>query len=248
MDPDRSDGEAAETVTLRVRRTHLAAIAGLVVGLAAGIAVGALIAGGDDPQYTLAAPVSGLPASSDPSAPAGAASSEPVDIGTEGRPATGPEDADATVVEFVDFQCPFCRRYHLETYPRLQQEYGGRVNFVSRHFPLGIHPLAEPAAKAAECAFEEGSFAVYQDLLFRDQEGLTEADLPKLATEAGLDRAEFTACLGDPDTAAAVEDDIADGRAAGVTGTPTFFVDGQRLVGAAPLEKFEAAIDTALAD
>jgi protein-disulfide isomerase len=243
--PSEPGGGSSPVVTLRIRRTHLAAIIGLVIGLAAGIAIGGVIAD-EDPEYRLASPLAGLP----PTPQSGAAaplSSEPVDIETAGRPAIGPADAEVTIAEFVDFQCPFCRNFHLETRPRLLEKYGDRIRLVSLHFPLSIHPLAIPAARAAECAFEGGRFAAYQDALFKNQEGLTAARLPQLAADVGLDSAEFEDCLSNPRTARAVSEDESDGRALGVTGTPTFFIDGRRLVGALPYAQFSALIDTALA-
>jgi protein-disulfide isomerase len=122
------------------------------------------------------------------------------------------------------------------------------VRLVYRHFPLdNIHPRARPAAEAAVCADEQGKFWAFHDAVFANAKDLEDADLEKRAREVGLDLAAFQACRKDGRTQAIVERDVNDARAAGITGTPSFFVNGRMLGGAQPLEKFVELIDAELA-
>jgi len=132
-------------ITIRLRRSHLWAVAGLLIGIGIGVLIGRWM--GDDPQPVLY----GLPATQ---GEGGAATSEgkPVSVNTSGSPAQGPADAKVTMVEFVDFECPFCGRFARDTLPLLRRDYGDRIRYVSRQFPLDIHPNAAGAARAAECA------------------------------------------------------------------------------------------------
>lgn len=176
-----------------------------------------------------------------------AASRTPFDIA--GRPAQGPEDAPVEFVEFTDYQCPFCKRFFVETYPEIRAEYADRVKFVVRNFPLrSIHPDAQKAAEAAECAFDQDKFWRYHDLLFANPENLSEADLKRYARELGLDGEQFDQCLDSGEKVDIVQRDVKDGYRFGVSGTPAFFINGQVLVGAQPAEVVRAFIDMALED
>jgi protein-disulfide isomerase len=230
-----------ETVTIRLRRTHLWAVAGLVAGIAIGIAIGRGTADEPRPILYSPGPVSGAPAAS-----GAAATPAPVEVETAGRPVRGPADAEVTMVEFVDFECPFCGSYARETLPRIESEYGDRIRYVSRHFPLTIHADAAAAARAAECAFEQGRYWEYHRRLFADQGSLDAGGLTAHARLLGLDLGEFDRCRESAATRAVVEKDLADGRSYGVTGTPTFFIDGQLVRGAQPFEQLSATIDAAL--
>jgi protein-disulfide isomerase len=227
-----------ETVTIRLHRTHLWAGVGLVAGIAIGIAIGRGTADEPRPILYSPGPVSG--------AASGAATPAPVEVETAGRPARGPADAEVTMVEFVDFECPFCGSYARETLPRIESEYGDRIRYVSRHFPLTIHANADAAARAAECAFEQDSYWKYHRRLFAGQDSLDARGLTGHARDIGLDLGEFERCRESAATRAAVERDLADGRRYGVTGTPTFFIDGVPVRGAQPFEQLSATIDTAL--
>ena len=229
-----------ETVTIRLRRTHLWAGVGLVAGIVIGIAIGRGTADEPRPILYSPGPVSGAAAASGTATPA------PVEVRIAGRPARGPADAEVTMVEFVDFECPFCGSYARETLPRIESEYGDRIRYVSRHFPLTIHANADAAARAAECAFEQGSYWQYHRLLFADQESLDEHGLTAAARRIGLDLGEFDRCRESAQTRAAVEQDLADGRSYGVTGTPTFFINGVLVRGAQPFEQLSATIDAAV--
>lgn len=170
-----------------------------------------------------------------------------VDVSVDDDPARGPEDAAVTIIEFSDFQCPYCGRFFQQTLPQLMAQYGDRIRFVYRDFPLDqIHPFARGAAIAAECADDQGKFWEYHDLLFSNQQALSGADLKSYADRLGLDTEAFAACVDDSRYNDEVNADLRDGLQAGVTGTPTFFINGRRVVGAQPLQTFQAIIDELL--
>jgi protein-disulfide isomerase len=183
--------------------------------------------------------------------PATAETPSPTDtdwITGDGRPARGPADAPVTIVEFSDFQCPYCARFTQQTLPALEAKYGDVVRFVARHFPVDqLHPLARQAAEAAECANEQGAFWAYRRLLYERQRGLDAAGLKAIAVEANLDGDAFEECLDSGRTADIVDRDLQDGLRAGVRGTPTSFVNGRPVIGAVPPEVFESFIEAALA-
>ena len=151
--------------------------------------------------------------------------------GGELAPARGTENAPVTIVEFSDFQCPFCARM-LPPIAGLLDEFPGKLRIVYRHFPLSAHPLAMPAAEASMCANEQGHFWPYHDLIFENQEKLSVEKLRELAEQVGLDLPAFDACVADSRFRAAVEADMSAGSEAGVQGTPAYFVNGQPVFGA----------------
>jgi protein-disulfide isomerase len=163
-------------------------------------------------------------------------------------PARGPADAKVTIIEFSDYQCPFCRRAE----PTLQQvlaQYEGKVRFVFRHFPLDrIHPQARGASEAAACAAEQGKFWEYHAALFEEGVQFDRAGLDAAAAKTGLEPAAFKLCVDERKTQALVEADLQAGQAAGVSGTPAFFINGIPLRGALPLEDFKKVIDAELAE
>lgn len=153
-------------------------------------------------------------------------------IENEGAPVLGP-DAPVTLVEFSDFECPFCSRF-FPTLKRIEEEYAGRVQIVYRQFPLTrLHPNAFKAAEASLCADEQGEFWAYHDLLFQEQESLLVRNLKEKAGRLGLDQAAFDQCLDTGRYVEQIQDDLAAGRAAGVTGTPALFVNGIPVPGGA---------------
>jgi protein-disulfide isomerase len=168
-----------------------------------------------------------------------------VKVSVSGRPSRGPEGAKVTVVEFTDYECPFCKRHFNETYPALIAAYEGRIRYVVRNFPLARHPLAPKAAEAAECAHEQGRFWEYHDVLFRT-EALDLESLKRHATGLGLDRSRFDQCLDSGAKAEVVRQDMEDGRRYGVSATPTFFINGEKLTGAKSLDVFRKMIDDRL--
>ena len=167
-------------------------------------------------------------------------------IETAGSPAQGPANAPIELVEFSDFQCPFCYRAH-PTVEQVLKTYSGKIRFVYRNFPLPMHPNARPAAEAAQCANEQGKFWAYHDRLFDDQSKLGPDDLKASAAALGLDTAKFDACFDSHKYKAVVDADLQAGNAAGVNGTPAFFINGRLLSGAQPFDEFKKVIDEELA-
>jgi protein-disulfide isomerase len=155
----------------------------------------------------------------------------------------GPEGAPVTIVEFSDYQCPFCKRAE-PTVEQIAQRYPAQVRFVYRHFPLdNIHPLARGASEAATCAEEQGKFWEYHAELFQSSPKLEKEALRQAAEKVKLDVAAFDKCVAERRHHAQIEKDLEAGRAAGVSGTPAFFVNGIPLSGAQPIEKFVDLID-----
>jgi len=168
-------------------------------------------------------------------------------VSGEGDRTRGGAGAPVTIVEFSDFECPFCKRAQ----PVLTQvlaRYGNRVKLIYRDFPLEReHPLARPAAEAARCAHDQGKFWNYHDLLYANAPKLTPADLRGYAQNVGLDLGAFEQCLTSRRHSAAIDRDVDEGRHLGVDGTPGFFINGRPLRGAQPLEVFVGIIDEELA-
>jgi protein-disulfide isomerase len=171
-----------------------------------------------------------------------------VDVSADDDPAWGPEDAPVLMIEFSDFQCPYCGRFHQETYPLIRENYGDRIRFVYRDFPLSsIHPDAFLAAQAADCANEQGDFWAYHDLLFSNQEDLSRTALDGFAVQLGLDTEVFGQCLDVGRYEQEVIRDAQDAQTYGIQGTPTFFINGRPIVGAQPYTVFQAIIEEELA-
>jgi protein-disulfide isomerase len=160
-------------------------------------------------------------------------------------PAQGPANAPIELIEFSDFQCPYCQRAH-PTIKQVLEAYGNRVRLVYRNYPLPNHPNARPAAEAAQCANEQGKFWPYHDRLFDNPSKLGEAELKQGAAELGLDAARFNACVDSHKYKGIVDADIKAGNEAGVSGTPAFFINGRSLTGAQPFEAFKRIIDEEL--
>jgi protein-disulfide isomerase len=166
-------------------------------------------------------------------------------IAATNSPSKGSASAPVELIEFSDFQCPYCLRAN-PTVTQVLNTYGDRVHFVYRHYPLPGHPNARPAAEAATCAAEQGKFWQYHDRLFADPSKLSDADLKKSAADLGLDAAKFDACVDSHKFKATVDADIAAGQDAGVDGTPAFFINGRMLSGAQPFDQFKKLIDEEL--
>ena len=169
----------------------------------------------------------------------------PIDVND---PVLGPEDAPITIIEFADFQCPYCQRHFLQTYPQLMENYGENIRYIYKDFPLtGIHPQALPAALAAQCAREQGKFWEFHDLLFSGRMELGEDAYLSYADELGMDVLEFTSCYQEARYNDVVRADYDLGIQLGVNATPTFFINGVRLIGAQPYSVFAEVIDSELA-
>ena len=167
-------------------------------------------------------------------------------IPTAGEPALGPEDAPVVLVEFSDFQCPFCRTVQA-TLKTLHERYGDKLRIVHRDFPLDArHRAARRAAEAARCAAEQNAFWPFSDELYRTQLLGVDAELTAIAQRLKLDTGAFTSCLESKRHAVTVQRGVVDGKALGVTVTPSFFINGRPLAGAIPLEEFQAVIEREL--
>ena len=184
----------------------------------------------------------------------------PATVTTGDNPALGRRDAPVTIVEFSDYQCPFCRQFVSTTLPAIKSAYvdSGKVRYVFRDFPIDhIHPYARKASEAARCAGDQGKYWEMHDLLFQNQQSLAPDELPKLGTKLGLDATAFNACLSSSKYASAVQHNYGDGSAAGVRGTPSFVigrtrpddkVEGVMVIGARPLADFRQEIDRLLSE
>lgn len=179
-----------------------------------------------------------------------------VDVSADDDPVMGSASAAVTIIEFSDFQCPFCRKFWKETLPQIVEEYvdTGKVKFVYRDFPLSFHPGAEPAARAAECADEQGKFWEMHDKIFEEEDkqgqGTIQFDEEDLKTWAkgvsGLKYADWEKCFDSGKYADEVANDFSDGTAAGVSGTPSFFINGRQVEGAVPFAEIKAVIEEEL--
>ena len=169
------------------------------------------------------------------------------DVVTSDDPSLGPTDAKVTIVEFGDFECPFCR----QSYPiirTLMQEFKDDVRFIYRDFPLEtIHPKARFAALAGYCAEEQDLFWPLHDKLFQNQQNLTQAAIAEYANQIDADSRAFAACVSSQAAQDEVNQDIADGQAAGVLGTPTWFINGIRVAGVIPEDVFREIINDVIA-
>jgi protein-disulfide isomerase len=183
-----------------------------------------------------------------PPAPTGGGEGEPaakVNIKLGDAPVKGPASAPITVIEFSDFQCPFCGRVN-PTLKEIEDQYKGKVKIAFRNLPLPFHDKAHLAAEAALAANEQGKFWPMHDKLFANQQALDRPSLEKYAQELGLNMSKFTAALDSGKFKDKVDSDAKEGASFGATGTPTFFINGTRLVGAQPADKFKAVIDAEL--
>lgn len=166
---------------------------------------------------------------------------------TEDDHVRGDASAKVTLVEFSDFECPFCEKF-TPTVEQIMKEYAGKVRLVYKHFPLSnIHPNAQKAAEASECASEQGKFWEYYNVLFKNQPGGFSIDKFKAwAGELKLNTTQFNACLDSSKYATKVKVDAAEGTAKGVTGTPATFINGALVSGNQPYDSFKAKIDAIL--
>jgi predicted DsbA family dithiol-disulfide isomerase len=164
-----------------------------------------------------------------------------------GRPATGPASAPVVLVEFSDFQCPYCKRFST-TIKEVVKQYGDKIHLVFRQFPLtSIHANAQKAAEASLCADAQGHFWEMHDLLFQNQNSLRDEDLKSKAGQLGLDTAAFNTCLDSKQFSGKINEDVRAGSAAGVEGTPALFINGRFLYGSRTAQEISEIIDKELA-
>ena len=174
-------------------------------------------------------------------------------IKLDGYPSKGPKDAKVTIVEYSDFQCPFCTRAFKTIEDQVLKTYGDKVRFYFKHYPLPFHNWAEPGAIAAECAREQKDdayWAVYKGL-FEGQSQINATNVKeKVATmlaESGIDMTKFNDCFDNKKPLAEVKAQMAEGSSVGVSGTPGFIINGRLVSGAQPFEQFKSIIDDELA-
>ena len=187
--------------------------------------------------------------------------SPPLKISEDNDPVIGDIDAPITIIEFSDYQCPFCARFHIQTLPTIMDEYidKGTVKLVFRDFPIqSIHPNAVPASVASECANEQGKFKEMYDVLFEKQNEWNNQEMSKAvelfsqyASKMQLDQEKFDSCLKNGKYIEEIKKDLEDGRAYGISGTPGFFIGNDQigfieLKGAQPFENFKKVIDSQL--
>ncbi len=223
------------------------------------LALGGLIVG-----YVIANGMNGVAVNlpNAPQAPTAVDNTVPMPEPTNDTPADadddafiGQADAPVTIIEFTDYQCPFCARHFNDTYGKIKENYidTGKVKYVSRDFPLSFHPLAQKASEAAECADDQGKFWEMHAKLFTMQStwsGVSDVIpvLKQYAKDLGMNAGTFDSCLDAGTYAQEVKDDMADGSASGIDGTPGFWILGpngesQKISGAYPYETFAAAVD-----
>jgi protein-disulfide isomerase len=170
-----------------------------------------------------------------------------VNVAVGNSPSIGPENAPITLVEFGDYQCPYCKLWYDTVYDRLLASYPGKIRFVYRDFPLNGHPEALPAAEAADCAGDQNAYWNYFKALFGEQYGLGRDAYIQYATDLKLNVSAFTACLDSHHNQAKVKDNLSYAIGLGVQSTPSFFINGIPVIGAEPFETFQQIIDQELA-
>lgn len=202
-----------------------------------------------------AAPNNNPPGANPPAQPPPEA---PVDVDLGDAPVLGNKNAKVALVEYTDYQCPFCGQFFTNALPQIKKDYvdTGKIKLVVKDFPLtAIHPFAQKASEAANCANDQGKFWEIHDTLFKNQQALTIDDLKKYAGDLGLNSGTFASCLDSGKFADKVKNSVTEGEKVGVRGTPASFVgrlsgniakQATSISGAQPFEAFKTAIDAAL--
>jgi len=248
-EPKATSGE----VTITLRRWHLYALVMPMIFII-GLGLGFLARGWVQPvsETSAVSAASSNPASAaaqtNPQAPVETQQVVRYEVPVDDDPILGSQDAPITIVEFSDYECPYCRQWHSEVYTQLLDAYGDQIRFVYRDFPLeSIHASARPAAEAANCALEQGEFWDYHDKLFSMELGLSSEAYQEYATQLELDTDEFQECIDSGRYQEEVQSDFEFAANLGVRSTPTFFVNGIAVVGAQPFEVFQQVIERELA-
>jgi protein-disulfide isomerase len=195
--------------------------------------------------------------STDGAAPVAQVQNDPIkkvelsQLNIEGEPMIGDVNAPVTIVEYSDYECPFCAKFYSESYGKLKTEYidTGLVRLVFKDFPLGFHEKAIPAAAAANCVqaqLGDEKYFEMHDRIFTSQQSLSVSNLEALAIELGVDKAVYSTCVVDDVILAEINGDLAEGSQFGVSGTPSFFINGNLIVGAQPFSVLKSMIDSEL--
>lgn len=228
--------QTARKKTVRRNFSAQTLVIGILLGFMAGLLIGLRLAG-----------------TTPADAPAAAADVQVKDdaqryeVSADDDPFLGPVDAPVTIIEFSDYQCPFCKKWHDEVLSRLLDTYGDQIRFVYRDFPLsGLHPFATAAAEAANCAGEQDAYWAYHDALFSDQYPFSDSGLRQYAQDLNLDINAFDECVQTRRYQDEVSADYQAAAALGVNSTPTFFINGLAVIGAQPIEVFVQIIDQEL--
>ena len=174
-----------------------------------------------------------------------------LEVDIVGEPFKGDESAPVVIVEFSDYECPFCARFYSQTLPLIEEQYinTGQVKLVYKDFPLSFHRMGEPAAIAANCVHEQLGNDKYwemHDLIFENQQILTQSNLDIWAEELGVNSDEYESCIANPEMIQEVQEDIREGSALGVSGTPSFVINGELVVGAQPFSVISEVIERKL--
>jgi protein-disulfide isomerase len=243
VEPELIENSAHTEETVVFKRSHFYSVL-TVFAFAAGVLLGYVVWGfapaGNAAQAKPEGPVVEAPVTQQPQY-------KRYDVESENSYSNGPADAPITIVEFSDYQCPYCQRWHAQTYQSLLAAYPGKIRFVYRHFPLtSIHPDAFPAAESAMCAGEQNAYWQYHDKLLNGI-SLGNDTYFQYAQELSLDMDAFKACITDRKYESAVQADLDFAVDLGVRSTPTFFINGLAVVGAQPLDVFKQVIDKELA-
>lgn len=256
MDPVITPNQDKKEITFTIK-INRQLILGLVIGIALGSTVTVLSAkfigtasnraGTDNAANPARVITTGESPEANPSAAIPAARAAQIDVADDDH-IRGSKDAPVLLVEYSDFECPFCQRHH-PTMKNILQKYGDKVAWVYKHFPLSFHPQAMPAALASECASDQGKFWEYADAIFEGQEDMKArggAFFEDLASRLGLNAGQFKDCFDSQKHLAKVNADYAEGQANGVTGTPGTFVNGVLVSGAVPEAQLASVIEQQL--
>jgi protein-disulfide isomerase len=250
--PDDDQEDDLEN-TITFKRSHLYTVL-LPLAFVAGLTFGYIFWGRDASPIEQSPVVAAVPAADQGQGQAAPQGVEPTpelrryDVPEDDDPVLGPAEAPITIIEFSDYECPYCQKWHLEVWPALQAEYGDQIRLVYRDFPLtSLHSNAMPAAAAANCAREQEMYWEYNELLFDMKLNLGKSTYTHYAEELGLDLGAFTECLDSGRHVDEVEADYEYAVNLGIRSTPTFFVNGIPVVGAQPFESFKKLIDQELA-
>jgi protein-disulfide isomerase len=233
--------------TVIFKRSHFYSVL-TVLAFSVGVLLGYVVWGVDSAESTATPQTANQPSGAVVEAPVAQQEEfRRYEIPTDNAYALGPADAPITIVEYSDYQCPFCRRWHDEVYGPLLAAYPGKIRLVYRHFPLtSIHPDAMSAAEAAMCAGEQDAYWQFHDKLF-SSESLGNTTYIQYAQDLGLNMNTFESCINDRKYQQAVDEDLNFAIDLGIRSTPTFFINGLAVVGAQPLDVFKQVIDKELA-
>ena len=236
---------AAEASTLVFKRSHLYAVL-LPLAFAVGLSIGYLMWGRS--ASTSGERNAAAPSQTQSSQAQGEETVKRYDVSTDDDPSIGPPDAAITIIEFSDYECPYCRRWHQQVFERIREEYPDQVRLVFRDFPLSsIHPNATAAAEAANCAGEQEAFWQFNGALFSGEYELSAEEYLSIAANLDLDVEAFESCVESGRYEDEVQADYQYATNLGVRSTPTFFLNGLPIVGAQPYEVFKEVIDKELA-